>query len=399
VYIIEFDGFRIFHGSDSGFVEDLKNIESRVHVALVPAGDPSPTASPQVALEMTKATNPYVVIPMHGNPQQMEEFSNLVIGSELETTVTIPSQLEIIIPSQVPSPEDCGPYQIFQNGQCVDIGFITITVSTDKSSYSDGETIIVSGKVSDILENFAVSLSVVSPQGLRVAVAQPHVSYSGSYSTELTAGGQLMQDEGFYTIKVLYARGDISAETSFYFSGTTVTGGTTLDNIPPKILQPKDIVVDAADSNGSFVTYEVLAIDNEDEIVKPSCSPYSGSLFSIGDTKVVCSAFDSSGNPASQKSFLVTVNAPSLLIPNWIKEVAAFWCDDKIDDASFIEGIQYLIDNGIIIVQATTSGSSITQEIPSWVKNNACWWSQGLIADGDFASGLKYLIEVGVIKI
>ena len=101
VYVIEFDGFRIFHGSDSGFVEDLKNIESRVHVALVPTGDPSPTASPQVALEMTKATNPYVVIPMHGNPQQIEEFSNLVIDSDLETTVTIPSQLEIIIPSQV----------------------------------------------------------------------------------------------------------------------------------------------------------------------------------------------------------------------------------------------------------------------------------------------------------
>lgn len=101
VYVIEFDGFRIFHGSDSGFVEDLKNIESRVHVALVPAGDPSPTASPQVAFEMTKATNPYVVIPMHGNPQQMQEFSNLVIDSELETTVTIPTPLEIIIPSQV----------------------------------------------------------------------------------------------------------------------------------------------------------------------------------------------------------------------------------------------------------------------------------------------------------
>jgi len=101
VYVIEFDGFRIFHGSDSGFVEDLKNIEPRVHVALVPAGDPSPTASPQVAFEMTKATNPYVVIPMHGNPQQIEEFSNLVRSSELETTVTIPSQLEIIIPSQV----------------------------------------------------------------------------------------------------------------------------------------------------------------------------------------------------------------------------------------------------------------------------------------------------------
>jgi len=101
VYVIELDGFRIFHGSDSGFVEDLKNIESRVHVAIVPAGDPSPTASPQVAFEMTKATNPYVVIPMHGSPQQIQEFSSLVEGSDLQTTVTIPSSLEIILPSEV----------------------------------------------------------------------------------------------------------------------------------------------------------------------------------------------------------------------------------------------------------------------------------------------------------
>jgi len=101
VYVIEFDGFRIFHGSDSGFVEDLNNIESRVHVALVPAGDPSPTASPQVAFEMTKAINPYVVIPMHASPQQIQEFSNLVEASELQTTVTVPSPLEIIVPTAV----------------------------------------------------------------------------------------------------------------------------------------------------------------------------------------------------------------------------------------------------------------------------------------------------------
>ncbi len=101
VYVIEFDGFRIFHGSDSGFVEGLKNIESRVHVAIVPVGDPSPTASPQVAFEMTQATNPYVVIPMHGSPQQIQEFSNLIEDSDLQTTVTIPSSLEIIIPSAV----------------------------------------------------------------------------------------------------------------------------------------------------------------------------------------------------------------------------------------------------------------------------------------------------------
>ncbi len=87
LYVIEFDGYRVFHGSDSGFVEDLKNIESRVHVAMVPAGDPSPTASPQVAFEMTQATNPYVVIPMHGSPQQVQEFSDLVESSDLKQSL------------------------------------------------------------------------------------------------------------------------------------------------------------------------------------------------------------------------------------------------------------------------------------------------------------------------
>ena len=79
----------------------MKNIEPRVHVAIVPTGSPSPTASPQDAFEMTKATNPYIVIPMHGSPQQMQEFSNLVEESGLETIVTIPSPLEIIIPYEV----------------------------------------------------------------------------------------------------------------------------------------------------------------------------------------------------------------------------------------------------------------------------------------------------------
>ncbi len=101
LYVIEVDGFRIFHGSDSGFVEDLKNIESRVHVSFVPAGDPSPTASPKVAFEMTKATNPYVVIPMHGTPEQMQKFAEIVKDSEIRINVIIPTALEVIIPVEV----------------------------------------------------------------------------------------------------------------------------------------------------------------------------------------------------------------------------------------------------------------------------------------------------------
>jgi len=171
------------------------------------------------------------------------------------------------------------------------------------------------------------------------------------------------------------------------------------DITPPKILQPTDITVDATDNRGAVVHYEVLAIDDIDEIVRPSCRPFSGSSFPIGETTVTCSATDFAGNSARQVSFTIMVNEPPFFIPAWIKEVAAFWCDDKIDDTAFIDGIQYLIDNDIIIVEATSSGTGGSQEVPAWVKNNACWWSLGSITDEDFASGLEYLIGQGIIRV
>jgi len=106
-------------------------------------------------------------------------------------------------------------------------------------------------------------------------------------------------------------------------------------------------------------------------------------------------ASDSSGAKADysdRKSFLTTVNYSDVEIPSWVKDVAGFWCGNEIDNASFIEAIQYLINNDVIMVPATTSSGSGAQEIPNWIKNNVCWWSQGLITNSVFASGLQYFI-------
>ena len=37
-------------------------------------------------------------------------------------------------------------------------------------------------------------------------------------------------------------------------------------------------------------------------------------------------------------------------IPSWIKNNAGWWADDPIDNTAFIQGIQYLITNGILQV-------------------------------------------------
>jgi len=172
-----------------------------------------------------------------------------------------------------------------------------------------------------------------------------------------------------------------------------------IDVTPPKILQPTDIEVDSDNPDGVRVSYDVLVIDDTDEIVQPTCTPRSGSFFSVGDKTVTCTARDSAGNYATQITFTVTVNPPGLSIPSWVKNVAEFWCEDKIDDGAFVEGIQYLIDNDIIVVPATSVSEYGSQEVPQWVKNNACWWAAGLITDEDFAAGIEYLVREGIIRV
>ena len=43
---------------------------------------------------------------------------------------------------------------------------------------------------------------------------------------------------------------------------------------------------------------------------------------------------------------------PPTAIPTWIKNNAGWWADGSIDDASFVQGIQFLIKEGIMSVQS-----------------------------------------------
>ena len=40
-----------------------------------------------------------------------------------------------------------------------------------------------------------------------------------------------------------------------------------------------------------------------------------------------------------------------------------------------------------------------SNEIPSWVKTNAGWWAEGQIDDDSFVQGIQFLIKEGIITI
>jgi len=132
-----------------------------------------------------------------------------------------------------------------------------------------------------------------------------------------------------------------------------------------------------------------------------------------------------------------------LKIPSWIKLNAGLWARSQIDDATFVQGIKYCIDSGIMNIpdlpdyepegvlpfvdlgkgqqyyldryygepvyrewfDETFPGHTIEEAVglgdpaavPSWIKSNAGLWASGEITDDDFAGGIEYLVENGII--
>ena len=87
-------------------------------------------------------------------------------------------------------------------------------------------------------------------------------------------------------------------------------------------------------------------------------------------------------------------------VPDWVKNTAGWWASEQIDDSAFLQGIQYLIKEEMIVVEIPTEiDSEATEEVPGWVKNTVGWWAEDKIHDTTFVSGIQYLIGKGIIVV
>jgi len=156
-----------------------------------------------------------------------------------------------------------------------------IVVTTDKTSYSEGEAIIVTGEVSEILFGYAISIMVIAPNGNVVSIDQVMVGSDKTFGTELAAGGSLMKAGGEYTIQVLYGTENRTAETTFSFGGSTpgsdenligvsgtdfmvgfeITGGKLISITPDVDANSLIITIDAFDDGQLTITLPRELID------------------------------------------------------------------------------------------------------------------------------------------
>ena len=123
----------------------------------------------------------------------------------------------------------------------------SIVVTTDKASYSEGETIVITGEVRDLYSGTPVSVIVKAPNGNLVSIAQVEVGTDKKFSTEMTAGGALMKSEGAYMITAQYGTPNRSAEATFEFGGDVMIPPVQKDES-----MVSDTMVSMGDGNDSI---------------------------------------------------------------------------------------------------------------------------------------------------
>lgn len=128
-------------------------------------------------------------------------------------------------------------------------------------------------------------------------------------------------------------------------------------------------------------------------IVESSVNEFVGN---VEASKHIFKSLDISSIPQNNP---VPLQSTTKTIPHWIKNTAMLWSQGSVTDGDFINGIQYLIQQGIIMVPTTQVSSQASQKIPSWIKNTAKLWSQDQVGDTDFINGIQYLVQNGIISI
>jgi len=116
---------------------------------------------------------------------------------------------------------------------------------------------------------------------------------------------------------------------------------------------------------------------------------YGSSKVTVQQTSFMISSGDS-----------ISLEKADTVIPEWVRNNAGWWAEGSIDDGSFVQGIQFLIKEGLMSIPVTEQGaSSQGNSIPDWIKNNAGWWAEGSIDDGSFVQGIQFLIKEGLMRV
>lgn len=333
-------------------------------------------------------------------------------------------------------------------------------ISLDKSSYTTGDTVTISGTLSDIEDGMFVLLQVRSQND--IVKLDQFIPQSESFSKSIPAEGPKWSESGTYTVMVSYL-GEKTEKTFQFFTNTQdpeKSAGPKDDTKPPKdttddsakdttkdtapndtpndaTTQPKQDAISPAPERKPVISIQGFPDPEKSPLhyyerynTEPEYKKWFDSVFvgySIDEVLGYQSThipgfpdpekppqyyidrydsdpeykkwFDSQFPGKTIQDIVISPEKFQNIVPAQIKETARMWASGNLQDDSFVSAIKQLIQNDIIQNESIPAANPENNSVPDWVKNNARWWSDGLITENDFLFGLEELLRRGIIEL
>jgi len=150
--------------------------------------------------------------------------------------------------------------------------------------------------------------------------------------------------------------------------------------------------------NNSANNYTVEITTNQESYALGESVMFTGSVNKYDeDRSLRITVFDSS------KNLIITKKTP---VDTYGEFSYTVELNEKFSDGKYIVKSQYgnsksTVNLSFFMINAgnTTTMASNTSEIPVWIKNNAGWWADGSIDDNSFVQGIQFLVQEGFMKI
>ena len=166
---------------------------------------------------------------------------------------------------------------------------MSLTVTTDKSSYREGEVVKISGQVSTIVIGTPVTIQLFGNEYL-VDITQASVFQDGSYSYVVVAGGPLWI-KGNYIVSASYGEGN-TAETNFSYSPKQSTSSYSSQNCSGIAKCVSETVTQIVDGDTIYTTsYKIrLSLTNtpeSNELGFATATTFTSRMCPVGSTILI----------------------------------------------------------------------------------------------------------------
>ena len=192
-----------------------------------------------------------------------------------------------------------------------------IAIKSDQPSYNYGDTVTLTGHVTNPPDSTVLTLRVFNPGQNLIKIEQILLAPDGTFTMSFHITGSIWSSAGKYTVEA--RSGLISpATTTFYFTGVTGT-----------MLRPTDQQPTFASASSTSPTIPTRPVPPP--IIPSPPTPI----------------------PTPSPSPVNSTSIPTIpeKIPNWVKAVFGYYAQGNLSDDDLVKALQFLIKQGIINVR------------------------------------------------